>query len=120
MGVNSQIRFQKCTDYLARNYWNLLPDSIVDAVLENFEWKHEEIQRELENLVVEAHDALYDLRIFNQQDKATLILTNTSIFQTISRSKVLQIPNEGLIYLAKQLFGKTQRKYSQILTERGS
>ena len=70
-----------------------------------------EIQRELENLVVEAHDALYDLRILNQQDKATLILTNTSIFQMMSRSKVLQIPNEGLIYLAKQLFGKTQRSY---------
>ena len=91
---------------------NLLPDSIADVLLENFEWKHEEIQRELDNLVVEAHDALYDLnKIPDQQDKATLISTDTSIFQLIPRSKVLQIPNEDLIYLAKQIFGKAQRRY---------
>ena len=65
---------------------NLLPDSISDVLLENFEWKHEEIQRELDNLVVEAHDALYDLnKIPDQQDKATLISTDTSIFQLIPR-----------------------------------
>jgi hypothetical protein len=62
--------------------------------------------------VVQAHDALYDLsRIPDQQDKATLLSTDTSIFQLIPRSKVLQIPNEALVYLAKQLFGKAQRKY---------
>ena len=33
-----------------------------DVLLENFEWKYEEIQRELDNLVIEAHDALYDLK----------------------------------------------------------
>ena len=91
---------------------NLLPDCIADVLSENFEWKHEEIQRELDNLVIEAHDALYDLnRIPDQQDKATLISTDTSIFQLIPKSKVLQIPNEDLIYLAKQLFGKAQRRY---------
>ena len=41
---------------------NLLPDSIADVLLENFEWKHEKIQRELDNLVVETHDALYDIK----------------------------------------------------------
>ena len=88
---------------------NLLPDSIADVLLENFQWKHEEIQRELDDLVVEA---LYDLkRIPDQQDKTTLISTDTSIFQLIPRSKVLQIPNEHLIYLAKHLFGKAQRRY---------
>ena len=57
--------------------------------------KHEEIQRELDNLVVEAHDALYDLnKISDQQNKATLISTDTSVFQLIPRSKVLQILNE--------------------------
>ena len=62
--------------------------------------------------MVEAHDALYDLnKIPDQQDKATLISTDTSIFQLIPRSKVLQIPNEDLIYLAKQIFGKAQRRY---------
>ena len=58
-------------------------------------------------MVIEAHDALYDLnRIFDQQDKVNLISTDTSIFLLITRSKVLQIPNEDLIYLAKQLFGR--------------
>ena len=85
---------------------SLLPDSILHAVSDDFEWHHDEIQRELDNLVIQAHDQLYDLsRIPDQQDKATLLSTDTSIFQLIPRSKVLQIPNEDLIYLAKQLFG---------------
>jgi hypothetical protein len=89
-----------------------LPDTIEHALSDSFEWHHDEIQRELDNLVVEAHDALYDLsRIPDQQDKATLLSTDTSIFQLIPRSKILQIPNEDLIYLAKQLFGKAQRRY---------
>jgi hypothetical protein len=66
----------------------------------------------LDNLVEQAHDALYDLsKIPDQQDKATLLSTDTSIFQLIPRSKVLRIPNEDLIYLAKQVFGKAQRRY---------
>ena len=90
----------------------LLPDTIEHALSDSFEWHHDEVQRELDNLVVEAHDALYDLsRIPDQQDKATLLSTDTSIFQLIPRSKILQIPNEDLIYLAKQLFGKAQRRY---------
>ena len=90
----------------------LLPDSIEQVLNDDFEWHHDEIQRELDNLVVQEHDALYDLsRTPDQQDKATLLSTDTSIFQLIPRSKVLQIPNEALVYLAKQLFGKAQRKY---------
>ena len=58
MGVNLQMRLHRLPSTKLRN---LLPDSIADVLLENFEWKHEEIQRELDNLVVEAHDALYDL-----------------------------------------------------------
>ena len=66
----------------------LLPDSIGHALLENFEWHHDDIQRELDILVVQEHDALYDLsRIPDQQDKATLFSTSTSIFQLIPTSK---------------------------------
>ena len=90
----------------------LLPDTIKHALSDSFEWHHDEIQRELDNLVVEEHDALYDLSwIPDQQDKATLLSTDTSIFQLIPRSKILQIPNQDLIYFAKQLFGKAQRRY---------
>ena len=89
-----------------------MPDSIGHALEENFEWHHDDIQRELDNLVVQEHDALYDLsRIPDQQDKATLLSTDTSIFQLIPTSKILQVPNDELIYLAKQLFGKAQRNY---------
>ena len=91
---------------------SLLPDTIAHVLLENFVWNHDEIQRELDNLVIQAHDILYDLsEILDQQDKATLFSTDTSIFQLIPRSKILQVPNEDLIYLAKQLFGKKQRSY---------
>ena len=51
------------------------------------------------------HDDLYDLsRIPDQQDKATLLSTDTSIFQLIPRSPILKVSN---VYLAKQLFGKS-------------
>ena len=90
----------------------LLPDTIEHALSDDFEWHHDDIQRELDNLVVQEHDALYDLsRIPDQQDRATLLSTDTSIFQLIPTSKILQVPNEELIYLAKQLFGKAQRLY---------
>ena len=73
---------------------------------ETFVWQHDEIQRELDILVVKAHDDLYDLnRISDQQDKANLLSTDTSVFQLVPRTKVLRI------YLAKQLFGKSQRRY---------
>ena len=59
----------------------LLPDTISHAVSDDFEWHHDDIQRELDNLVERAHDALYDLsKIPDQQDKATLHSTDTSIF----------------------------------------
>ena len=75
-------------------------------------WQHDEIQRELDKLVVKAHDDLYDLnRISDQQDKANLLSTDTSIFQLVPRTKILRISNEVLVYLAKQLFVKSQRKY---------
>ena len=52
-------------------------------------------------------------RIPDQQDKVNLLSTDTtSIFQLVPRSKFLRIPNEALVYLAKQVFGgKSQRKY---------
>jgi hypothetical protein len=75
-------------------------------------WQHDEIQRELDKLVIKAHDDLYDLnRISDQQDKANLLSTDTSIFKLVPRTKILRINNEALVYLAKQLFGKSQRKY---------
>ena len=53
-----------------------MPDTIEHALSDSFEWHHDEVQRELDNLVVEAHDALYDLsRILDQQDKATVLST---------------------------------------------
>ena len=90
----------------------LLPNTIADVLQETFVWQHDEIQRELDKLVIKAHDDLYDLnRISDQQDKANLLSTDTSIFQLVPRTKILRINNEALVYLAKQLFGKSQRTY---------
>ena len=36
----------------------LLPDTIEHALSDSFEWHHGEIQRELDNVVVQEHDAL--------------------------------------------------------------
>ena len=64
----------------------LLPDTISVVLVDDFLWRHDEIQRELDKLVVKDHDDRYDLsRIPDQQDKATLLSTDASIFQLIPR-----------------------------------
>ena len=66
----------------------LLPNTIADVLQEIFVWQHDEIQRELDKLVVKAYDDLYDLnRISDQQDKANLLSTDTSVFQLVPRTK---------------------------------
>ena len=90
---------------------DLLPGDIKDVLKENYVWPHDAIQRELDDILAKAHDDLYDLtRIGDQQDKATLLSTDTSIFLIIPRSGLLRMPNEHLVYLARQLFGKPQRR----------
>ena len=55
----------------------LLTNTIANVLQETFVWQHDEIQRELDKLVVKAHDDLYDLnRISDQQDKANLLSTD--------------------------------------------
>ena len=100
----------------------LLPDTIEQALTDNFKWCHDEIQRELDNLVAEAHDALYDLsKIPVQQDKATVLSTDTSIFQLIPRSKVLQVPNEASSVSSQATIRKdTAQVYTQVLPQCGS
>ena len=62
--------------------------------------------------MLKAHDDLYGLkRISDQQDKANLLSTETSVFQLVPRTKILRTNNEAPVYLAKQLFGKSQREY---------
>ncbi len=72
---------------------------------ETFVWQHDEIQRELDKLVVKAR------QISHQQVKANFFSTDTSVFQLVPKTKILLINNEALVYLAKKLFGKSQRKY---------
>ena len=68
------------------------------------------IQRELDLMLRTDHDTLYDMtRIPDQQDKATMLSTDTTVFLLVPRSAQLRIPNDHLTYLAKQLFGKAQR-----------
>ena len=89
---------------------DLLPNDIIVVMNKDYTWPHDAIQRELDHILAKAHDDFYDLtRIGDQQDKATLLSTDTSIFALIPRSGLLRIPNQHLIYLAKQLFGKLQR-----------
>ena len=89
--------------------------TIADVLQETFVWQHDEIQRELDKLVVKAHDDLYDLNpISDQQDKANLLSIDTSVFQLVPRTKILRIKNEALVYLAKQLFEKI---LPQVLSE---
>ena len=89
----------------------LLPTELRDVMKDDYVWPHDNIQRELDHILAEAHDAHYDMaRIGDQQDKATMLSTDASIFMLIPRSELLRVSDEQLIYLAKQLFGKAQRR----------
>jgi hypothetical protein len=89
----------------------LLPDTLRDVMKDDYVWPHDDIQRELDHMLADSHDAHYNMdRIGDQQDKATMLSTDASIFLLIPRSELLRISNEQIIYLAKQLFGKAQRK----------
>ena len=89
----------------------LLPDSLRDVMKDDYVWPHDDIQRELDHMVADAHDAHYNMeRIGDQQDKATMLSTDASIFMLIPRSELLRISDEQITYLARQLFGKAQRK----------
>ena len=70
--------------YPSQRLQELLPNTIADVLLETFVWQHDEIQRELDKLVVKAHNDLYDLsRISDRQDKANLLSTDASVFQLV-------------------------------------
>jgi hypothetical protein len=72
---------------------NLLPANIKDVTNEEYIWPHDAIQRELDYILAKAHDDLYDLtRIEDQQDKATLLSTDTSIFALNSFAYQMSIP----------------------------
>ncbi len=87
----------------------LLPTELRDVIKDNYVWPN--IQRELDHILAEAHDGHYDMaRIGDQQDKATMLFTDASIFMSIPRSELLRVSDKQLIYLAKQLFGKAQRR----------
>ena len=45
----------------------LLPDTISAVLVDDFLWRHDEIQRELDKLVVKDHDDLYDLSRISDQ-----------------------------------------------------
>ena len=69
----------------------LLPASLEETLSDGFTWAHDDVQRELDHILVEKPDALYDLRrIPDQQDKVTMLSTDTSIFLIVpSRSRDL-------------------------------
>ena len=82
---------------------NLLPLEISDVMKDDYIWPHDAIQRELDAILVKEHEGSYDLtRIGDQQDRATLLSTDTSIFPLIPRCGLLRIPNEHLVYLPRQ------------------
>jgi hypothetical protein len=78
----------------------------------DYNWEHSIIQRELDKQLQERHEQLYDLsRIPDQQAKAAYMAIDASVFMLIPRHKPLELDNEHLRYLARQLFGKPQRAY---------
>jgi hypothetical protein len=104
MVVNLRMHSQKFLD--------LLPANITVVTNEDYIWPHNAIQRELDHILTKAHDDRYDL--INQnwrpaRQSHTFLHRYINLCTHPSKSGLLRIPNEHLIYLAKQLFGKPQR-----------
>jgi hypothetical protein len=69
----------------------LLPVTLSEALGENYAWPHDAIQRELDHMLRVDHDGLYDMtRIPDQQDKATMLSTDTTVFLLVPRSAQLR------------------------------
>ena len=85
---------EKLRETSSQKLLNLLPLDIKDVMKDDYIWPHDAIQRELDSILAKRHDDMYDLtRIGDQQDKATLLSTDTSIFSIIPRCEPLRIPN---------------------------
>jgi len=72
------------------------------------------IQLELDKIVESRHNDLYNLALIpHQQAKAAMLAIDASLFMIIPRQDSLEMSNDHLIYMARQLFGKSQRSFSQ-------
>ncbi len=68
---------------------NLLPQDIRDVMRDDYIWPHDAIQRELDDILANNHDDMYDLtRIGDQHNKATLLSTDTYIFSIFPLSEM--------------------------------
>ena len=92
----------------------LLPRSLAHTLETDFEWKHSTIQLELDKIIETRHNAFYDLtQVPHQQAKAAMLAIDASLFMIIPRQEPLEMSNNHLIYMARQLFGKPQRSFVQ-------
>jgi hypothetical protein len=110
-GIHLQQSLNKLKSILPEHD-GLLPASLEQLAEPEFKWDHSKIQRALDTTIVRRHEACYDLtRISDQQAKAAYMAIDATIFMLIPRNKPLEVKNEHLIYLARQLLGKAQRTY---------
>jgi len=66
----------------------LLPNQFRDVMKDDYVWPHDDIQRELDHILAGDHDAHYDMaKIGDQQDKATMLSTDGSIFHADSKKR---------------------------------
>ena len=110
-GYGSQLvdALQSLRDLRCRQLNDFLPCTLQEAFGDNYKLPHDAIQRKLDQLLSERHDESFDLTRTPERYKATMFSTDESIFLLVPRSKTLRIPNEQLMYLLKQLFGKKHR-----------
>ena len=93
---------------------DLLPRSLDHALSTEYEWHHTAIQLELDKIVESRHNDLYNLALIpHQQAKAAMFAIDASLFMIIPRQDSLEMSNDHLIYMARQLFGKSQRSFVQ-------
>ena len=93
---------------------DLLPRSLEHALSMEYEWHHAAIQLELDKIIESRHNDLYNLALIpHQQAKAAMLAIDASLFMIIPRQESLEMSNEHLIYMARQLFGKPQRSFAQ-------
>ncbi len=75
----------------------LLPDTLRDVMKDDNVWPHNDIQCELDYMLADTHDGHYNMdRIGDQQDKASMLFTDASIFRLIPRSELLRISDEQI------------------------
>jgi len=89
----------------------LLPDTINQLVMQQFNWQHKKIQQRMDNIIEKQHEAEYNpLDKDEEREKAIMQSTDHAVFHLCPRDQTLTLSNEELQHSARHALGRKTKK----------